>query len=72
MDLSAGVMLSHLLLGSIGFAVFIYGKKQARGPQLGAGVLLMGLPYIVPSVVLSFALGAGVLMGLTLAVRAGW
>lgn len=72
MDLSGGAMISHLLLGSVGFAIFIYGKKQARGPQLGAGILLMGMPYIVPGVVLQLALGAAVLGAMSLAVRAGW
>lgn len=61
-----------LVVSSIGFSLFIYGKKQVRVPQLVAGLVMMGYPYVVTDA-LWMALVAGVvLLGLWLSVRAGW
>jgi hypothetical protein len=42
--------------------LFVYGKKEGRGPQLIAGILLMVYPYFVPdllwNVVLFFVIVA--------------
>lgn len=45
---STTLMLS-ILFGSIGMGLFVFGKKQGRPLYLIAGVLLMVLPYIIPS-----------------------
>lgn len=71
MDLSPGTMIAHLLVGSVGFAIFMYGKKQKRAPQLGAGVVLMVMPYAATGLAIWLA-SAGLLLGLWLAVRAGF
>ena len=51
MDFSS-IMVS-LIVGTVGFALFIYGKKQFRLPQMAVGVILMVYPYFVSSALLS-------------------
>lgn len=72
MDMSGPALIAGLVLSSIGLGLFLYGKKQRRAPQLGGGVLLMLLPILPCAVWLECALGALVLVGVQLAVRAGW
>lgn len=36
-----------LIFGSVGFAYFMYGKKQNRPVPLLSGIGLMGYPYII-------------------------
>ena len=38
-------LMLNVLFGSIGVGYFVYGKKQGRLAALGAGVLLMVVPY---------------------------
>ncbi|HEX4346551.1 MAG TPA: hypothetical protein VHZ73_03220 [Vicinamibacterales bacterium] len=61
-----------LIPSGIGFVLFVYGKKQGRMPQLVAGLLFMGYPYLTPTVT-SMAVG-GLLVGAALygAIRLGW
>lgn len=65
-------ILLELLLGGIGFVLFVYGKKQQRMPQLVTGVLFMVYPFFVTSSV-GLLLGA-ILLGAALwwAIRLGW
>lgn len=72
MDLSAGSLLTMLVVSSIGLGLYLYGKKQARAPQLVTGVLLMGFPYFVTSWLWMGGIALGLLSGLWLASRAGW
>jgi hypothetical protein len=72
MDFDAGSLLAGLLVSSIGFVLFMYGKKMGRSPQLLTGLLLMVYPYFVPGAVWVLTLAA-VLLGLFwLALRAGY
>ena len=61
-----------LIPGGIGFVLFVYGKKQARWPQLAGGLLFMAYPYFTQSV--AALLGVGVVLGAAVyyAVQAGW
>lgn len=60
-----------VLIGGLGMAFFIYGKKQERIPQLMAGIALMAYPYFVSSTWLMVAIGAAILGALWLALRQG-
>ena len=71
MDLSPTNLLLSLLIGSVGFGIFLYGRKQQRMPQLVAGIALMGYPYFVASVGWMLAVGAAIVAGLWFALRAG-
>ncbi len=71
-DMSPAGLIVSLIASSIGFALFVYGKKQRRPPQLVAGALLMGLPVIVPDPLWMGVTSAAALGGNWFAVRAGW
>lgn len=47
-----------LLIGAVGFALFIYGKKQQRWPQFVVGILFMVYPYFTTSVASLVVVGA--------------
>ena len=71
LDLSPGSLLASLLVSTIGMGLFLYGKKQTRGPQLLVGLFLMAYPYFVPNPVAMLGIGAGALGLLTVLLRAG-
>jgi len=50
-----------LIFGSIGFAFFIYGKKQRAIVPLMAGIALCVFPYFVSNVYLLFFAGIGLM-----------
>ena len=72
MDIDANSLLAGMLVSSIGFVLFAYGKKQSRFPQLVVGLVLMVYPYFVPSVLLMFGIAVCLLGLLWLGVRAGY
>ena len=72
MEITAGGLFINLLVSVVGFSIFLYGKKQARLPQLIAGVLLMVYPYLISNVLWMALVGISLLVGLILAVRLGY
>jgi len=71
MNLDPGSMLLSMLISSVGFVAFVYGKRQERIPQLAAGIVLLVYPYFVSSLLL-MALIAVVVLGLmTAAIKLG-
>ena len=52
--------------------LFVYGKKQARPPQLVAGLALMLYPYFTPTVTSLAGIGALICTALWYAIRLGW
>lgn len=72
MDIDGTWLILSLIPGGIGFVLFVYGKKQGRGPQLVAGLLFMAYPYFTPSI--AALLGVGIVLALALyaAISAGW
>ncbi|HEY2509343.1 MAG TPA: hypothetical protein VGI39_00680 [Polyangiaceae bacterium] len=71
-DFDVNALLASLVIGSIGFVLFAYGKKQGRFPQLIGGIVLMGYPYFVSNVYAMLGIGVAVLTTLWFAVRFGW
>ena len=57
MNLSTANILASILFGSIGFAAFVYGKKQSNFKALVIGVILMVYPYFVQNPIALFAIG---------------
>ena len=65
-------LLLSLIPSGIGFVLFVYGKKQARMPQLVAGLVLMVYPMVADTVT-SLLVGGGLIAAaLWYAVWAGW
>lgn len=71
MNFSGEWIMTSLLVGSVGGGFFLYGKKQARMPQLFAGILITIDSGVISNPVW-MCVGAGaVLVALWVAVRAG-
>ena len=64
-------LIVSLIVSSVGFVMFIYGKKQHRPVQLGAGLLLLLLPFFVRDGLLLGIGGAAISAGVWGAVKAG-
>lgn len=71
-DYSAASIITSLFVSAIGYVAFAYGKKQRRGPQFLAGVLLMVFPYFVTNVPFMLLIAAAVVGAMWAAVRAGY
>jgi hypothetical protein len=71
MDLSIGALFASLLVSSVGFGFFLYGKKQTRMPQLVVGLVMTAFPYFITDPLLVCGLGAALVLGLYLSLRAG-
>ena len=56
--MTAGNLFAQILFGSIGFAAFIYGKKQSNFKVLGIGAVLMVFPYLVHNTPALYVIGA--------------
>ncbi len=50
-------ILASIIFGSIGFAAFVYGKKQSSLKPLVIGVILMVYPYFVENPIALYAAG---------------
>lgn len=69
MNTSTTWLLVSLAIGAVGTGLFIYGKKQARWPQLVFGVILCVYPYFVANVWVMLGIAAGLIAALWLLVR---
>ena len=45
--LDPAFLVVSLIISSVGFVMFMYGKKQHRPVQLGSGLLLLLFPFFV-------------------------
>jgi len=71
MNFDANAFLLSMLIGSVGFVAFVYGKKQSRLPQMLAGLTLMAFPYFVSNLWLMAGIAAFVLVLMYGLIRAG-
>ena len=72
MDLESGSFVASLIVSSIGFVAFMYGRKLERVPQIVAGILMMGFPYFVSNIFLMGGIAAALLVGMWVALRLGY
>ncbi len=72
MSFSPTWLFLSLIISGVGMALFIYGKKQGRIPQLVAGLVLMVYTYVVTSTLWMLVIAALILGGLWWVVRLGW
>jgi hypothetical protein len=71
MSLDPASIIVSLLLSSVGFVGFVYGKRQSRLPHMLAGAVLMIFPYFVPNVWWMAGVGVAIISLWILAVRSG-
>jgi hypothetical protein len=71
MDFDAGSLLSSMLVSSVGFVLFVYGRKMGRPPHIVTGLVLLIFPYFVANILAMFAIAAAVCFGLWIAVQRG-
>jgi len=70
-NLSPDWLIASFFVSTIGFGLFLYGKKQTRIPQLLTGLALMIYPSFVASPLWMSLIAAGLLGGLWFGTRAG-
>ena len=71
MDLDPTWLALSMLISTVGWALFRYGRKQTRTPQIIAGVILMVAPYFMPDIGKMVGFTFGILGSLYLIVRYG-
>ncbi len=71
MDLSPGHLFGSLIIGTAGFAIFNYGRKQRRVPQFTIGIAMMVFPYFVGNIAAMFAIAGGLAALLWVVTRLG-
>jgi hypothetical protein len=64
-------LLVSLFVSGVGFVMFMYGKKQSRPVQFGAGLLLLLIPYFVRDPLLLSLVGVGICALVWGSVKAG-
>ena len=72
MNLDGSSLLAGFVVSTVGFGFFSYGRKQGRPPQIVFGVISMIYPYFFGAPWIVFAIFAGLLALLYLAIRIGW
>jgi len=69
MDLSASTLIAGMLISSLGFGLFLYGKKQTRFPQLVTGLVMMIYPCFGGGAGMMLAIAGGLLGAMWLVLR---
>jgi hypothetical protein len=70
-DLDGNSLLASLMIGLVGTAFFVYGKKQGRFPHMLVGAVLVVYPYFVSSVAIMAGIAVGLVALLWGVVRMG-
>lgn len=71
MDFSTGHLIASFLVSTVGFSLFLFGRKQRRLPQLLGGILMMGCPYFLASTAWVYCVGGVSAAGVWFASRSG-
>lgn len=56
---SLAKIIAWIIFGAVGFAAFVYGKKERSFKPLVVGIALMGYPYFVNGTFWLYAAGVG-------------
>ena len=72
MQLDANSLIASLIVSSVGFVLFKYGRKMERTPHVVTGIVLMVFPYFVPQVLAMLGVAALLCLLLYLAVQRGY
>jgi hypothetical protein len=71
-DMTGTSLFVSLLVSTVGFSVFMYGKKQQRPPHAIGGILLMVYPYVIANAAVSLAIGVAICFGIWAASKRGY
>jgi hypothetical protein len=71
MSLDPNSLLASLLVSSVGFVLFSYGRKMRRFPHAAIGAVMLIYPYFVASIPLMLGLVPALLLVLWLLTRLG-
>ena len=63
LSLDPGVLFSGFIISTIGFGVFLYGKRAGRFRSVIAGVAMMALPVVLHSVLWMWVASALAVVG---------
>ena len=66
-----GWLFASLIVSSVGYILFNYGRKLRRAPQAVAGIAMMVYPYFVHNLVVLLIVAATLSLTLWLAVWLG-
>ena len=69
--MSTPEIIAGFIISTVGFSVFLFGKKQQRLPQLIVGILLMIAPFVVPNPLWDSVTAVGLLIAMRLAIQNG-
>ncbi len=72
MDIDAGSLLTSMLVSSIGFVLFVYGRRMGRPPHILFGIILLVFPYFVPSILAMLGIAFALCLLLWIAVQRGF
>ena len=72
MDLDGNSLLASLLVGLVGAAVLMYGKRQGRVPAIVVGAVMVVYPYFIGNAIVVIAIAAALVLALWGAGRLGW
>jgi hypothetical protein len=71
MSLDPASLITSLVVSSVGWVLFSYGRKQQRFPHIVTGILMMVYPYFMSSVALQLTMLPVLLLLLWVATRFG-
>ena len=72
MSFEPTTLFVSLMTSVVGYALFRYGRKQARLPQVIGGLALMVYPYFVDTFTSMLIIGVVICVGVWVALRMGW
>ena len=64
-------LFASFLIGTVGLALLVYGRKQLRMPYVATGLVMLIYPYFTSSVPLMAGIAAALLALLALLVKLG-
>jgi hypothetical protein len=71
LSLDPGSLIASLLVSSVGFVLFEYGRRMRRVPQIGVGIVLLVYPYFVQSIWVMLGIAVALLVALWLCLLRG-
>jgi hypothetical protein len=66
---STGEIVAAFAVSTVGFSLFMFGKKQQRLPQLVAGMLMMASPLFIRDPIWVSVTAVAMLIGMRVAIQ---